>query len=99
MISVVLDVMLAVVTIYIALKSTQKLNLGRPRRVIISHSHKPTKATTMCLQLWRQPLETYLVPHATAWDIILGIESKSCGAMALQKEMSQTMGLIFETTS
>ncbi|KAK4824750.1 hypothetical protein QYF61_018222, partial [Mycteria americana] len=29
--------------------------MGRPGRLIISHSHKPTKASTMCSPWWKQP--------------------------------------------
>ncbi|KAK4826171.1 hypothetical protein QYF61_006033 [Mycteria americana] len=29
--------------------------MGRPGRLIIPHSHKPAKASAMCLQWWKQP--------------------------------------------
>ncbi|RMC19224.1 hypothetical protein DUI87_03829 [Hirundo rustica rustica] len=42
-------------------------------------------------------LETYPVPHATAWNTILGLETKSCGGMVPPRELSQTTGLISRT--
>ncbi|KAJ7412070.1 hypothetical protein BTVI_47681 [Pitangus sulphuratus] len=44
-------------------------------------------------------LEMYPGPHATAQNTILGLENKSCGSMAPQKELSQTMGLISKIAS
>lgn len=40
-------------------------------------------------------LETYPLPHTTTW----ALKSMSYGNMAPQKELSQTVGLISETTS
>lgn len=42
-------------------------------------------------------LETYSVPHATGWNIILGLEKQ--GKNEPQKELSQTMAFISEATS
>ncbi|RMC16597.1 hypothetical protein DUI87_06534 [Hirundo rustica rustica] len=39
-------------------------------------------------------LETYPVPHATARNTILGLESKSCGDMVPLRGLSLTTGLI-----
>jgi len=44
-------------------------------------------------------LETYPVLHATIWNTILGLETKSYGNIAPPKEMSQTTGLTFVTAS
>ncbi|KAK4824734.1 hypothetical protein QYF61_018206 [Mycteria americana] len=68
-------------------------------RLIVSHSHKPTKASTMCLQWWKQPLAVWkhiLCPMPLPGTLSWALKSKSCGEMAPQKELSQTMGLISE---
>ncbi|XP_064007003.1 SEC14-like protein 1 isoform X2 [Pogoniulus pusillus] len=44
-------------------------------------------------------LEIYSVPHATAWNTILGLGKQSCGDAAAQKGLSQRMELILETAS
>ncbi|KAK4819214.1 hypothetical protein QYF61_027044 [Mycteria americana] len=76
--------------------------MGRPGRSIISHSNKPAKASAMCLQWWKQPPRGWkhiLCPMPLPRTLSWALKSKSCGNMAPQKELSQTMGLISETTS
>ncbi|KAK4821075.1 hypothetical protein QYF61_012417 [Mycteria americana] len=48
--------------------------MGRPGRSIISHSHKPAKASAVCSPWWKQPPDP--VPHATTWNTILGLEKQ-----------------------
>ncbi|KAK4819224.1 hypothetical protein QYF61_027054 [Mycteria americana] len=56
----------------------------------------------MCLQWWKQPPDGWkhiLCPMPLPRTLSWALKSKSCGNMAPQKELSQTMGLISETTS
>lgn len=65
-------------------------------------SHKPTKASTVCLWWWKQPLDNWKpipCPMPPPGTLSWALESKSYGNMAPQKELSQTRGLISKTTS
>ncbi|KAK4832536.1 hypothetical protein QYF61_023868 [Mycteria americana] len=64
--------------------------MGRPGRLIISHSHKPTKASTMCSPWWKKTLDGWKhnpcpkpLPRTLSW----ALKSKSYGNMAPQKEL------------
>ncbi|KAK4823237.1 hypothetical protein QYF61_000097 [Mycteria americana] len=69
--------------------------MGRPGRLIISHSHKPAKASAMCLQWWKQPPDGWKhipcpmpPPRTLSW----ALKSKSYGDMAPQKELIYKLG-------
>ncbi|KAK4818951.1 hypothetical protein QYF61_022338 [Mycteria americana] len=64
--------------------------MGRPGRSIISHSHKPAKASAMCLQWWKQPLAGWkhiLCPMPPPGTLSWALKSKSYSNMATQKEL------------
>ncbi|KAK4831218.1 hypothetical protein QYF61_016055 [Mycteria americana] len=65
--------------------------MGRPGRSIISHSHKPTKASAMCLQWWKKPPDGWkhiLCPMPPPGTLSWALKSKSYGDMEPQKELS-----------
>ncbi|KAK4823896.1 hypothetical protein QYF61_007961, partial [Mycteria americana] len=65
--------------------------MGRPGRLIISQSHKPAKASAMCLQWWKQPADGWKhipCPMPPPGTLSWALESKSCGDMAPQKELN-----------
>ncbi|KAK4811369.1 hypothetical protein QYF61_027598 [Mycteria americana] len=70
--------------------------MGRPGRLILSHSHKPAKASTTCLQWWKQPPDGWkhiLYPMPPATTLSWALKSKSYGNMTPQEERSaQEMG-------
>ncbi|KAK4806821.1 LOW QUALITY PROTEIN: hypothetical protein QYF61_005617 [Mycteria americana] len=60
-------------------------------RLIISHSHKPTKASAMCLQCWKQPPDGWKhvpCPMAPPRTLSWALKSKSCGDMEPQKALT-----------
>ncbi|KAK4806170.1 hypothetical protein QYF61_001093 [Mycteria americana] len=65
--------------------------MGRPGRLIISHSHKPTKPSAMCLQWWKQPPDGWKhipCPMPPPGTLSWALESKSYGDMAPQRELN-----------
>ncbi|KAK4830512.1 hypothetical protein QYF61_011454 [Mycteria americana] len=65
--------------------------MGRPGRSIISHSHKPAKASAMFLQWWKQPLDGWkhiLCPMPPPRTLSWALKSKPYGDMEPQKELN-----------
>ncbi|KAK4811360.1 hypothetical protein QYF61_027589 [Mycteria americana] len=54
--------------------------MGRTGKTIISHSHKPTKASAMCFQWWKQPRDGWkhiLCPMSPPGTLSWALKSKS----------------------
>jgi len=79
-----------------------KYEYGEACRLTTSHCHKPAKASAVCSQWWRPPLDGWKptlcpmpMPRIPSW----ALKNKSCGDMAPPKELSRTTGLTFTTAS
>lgn len=72
--------------------------MGWPGRSATPHCCKPAKASTMCLQRWKQPLDVCrrtpcFTPRTPSW----ALRCNSCGNTVPQRELSQRVGLISKT--
>ncbi|KAK4833071.1 hypothetical protein QYF61_027733, partial [Mycteria americana] len=64
--------------------------MGKPCRLIISHSHSPAKASTLCLQWCKQPPDAWkhiLCPMPPPGTLFWALKSKSYGDIEPQKEL------------
>ena len=67
--------------------------MGRPGSLIVSHFHKPVKASAVCLQRWKQPPDGWnyiLCPITTPGTLPCALKSKSYVNTVPQKELSMT---------